>query len=125
MYLMSFWTMPQIRTKWREEIPRETPSQTFPGETLRPSKSGPWEQSLHGVRQAGYQVLKSIQHTTGDQERQDSSNKRRLPMRITLTRHIPRRKRDGNEDDNDDEEEKVGVYMWERRATLGFGSPMV
>ncbi len=30
------------------EIPRETPSQTFSGETLRPSKSGPWEQSLHG-----------------------------------------------------------------------------
>jgi hypothetical protein len=48
-------------------------------------------------------------------------------MRITLKRHVPRRKRDGNEDDNDDEEEEeeVGVHMWERRATLGLGSPMV
>ncbi len=46
-------------------------------------------------------------------------------MRITLKRHVPRRKRNGNEDDNDDEEEEVGVHMWERRATLGLGSPMV
>ena len=99
------------------------PSQACSGETLRPhEKSLPEDSTSHmktqRMREAKRRAVRSMRHPLGQDESEDVGT-RRQPMRATIKRHNPRRRRNSDGDD----EEEIGVHMWEKNGKVKLETP--